>query len=368
MRIIDQRLLCFGLTPAQSGEFSARAFFNGKMDLTQVQGVNELINAENDAQIESAISMLEGHYHQHLTRGYESLNNLAGLIEASIDFSEEDIEFISCKSILEELNQLIELFEQILRDALDSKQIMTLPRVFLVGLTNSGKSTLVNRLSGLHRAIISQFSGTTRDILSVVWKHDRQELMLCDTPGLLAKSSDDSITRSAVERCLKYLPLADMILFVIDPTRSIAEQVQLFSSLNVNKDKIVYVINKSDLGQHGEPLDVDKPSFQVSGLLGNGLAELTNFVFERMKARSVTIVTGQIALDVRSRNIITETVGILRSAADETKNIMHYSTSPGIEVIASIIQSAIRSLGTLLGKDVTENVLETIFSRFCIGK
>jgi tRNA modification GTPase len=387
-KLIEHELLRRGLTAARPGEFSARAFLLGKMDLTQAQAVQQLVTAQNDAQIHAALNLLAGSFHQHLDKIYRELADLAVALEANIDFSEEQIETITFDQTITTIESQRTTLANLLNQAVDTRSISSLPRVFLIGIANAGKSTLLNHLTGIDRAICSPLPGTTRDILTAIWRHGQKELLLCDTPGLLHTPTDE-ITRSAIERVGPFLPLADLGILVFDPTQDLDTQLQLFQNLNVNINKSLIVLNKTDLkdgrditqklielerrgadiGDHSH-----KNIFPVSARTGQGVRELTAMVFDRLSDISLTTAAQAIAIDRRGRDLLESTLACLNQAATDAQTLENNKSKSnrksilGLEIIAVDIQQALRTLGSLLGKDVTEDVLENIFSKFCIGK
>jgi tRNA modification GTPase len=376
MKLIDQQMLSAGLEPAKPGEFTARAFLLGKMDLTQAQAVRELIDAQNDAQIEAAMTMLEGKLHRWLSESYQKLAELVTLLEADIDFSEEEIEFITLDQVILRLDELGSTLEAILQQAIDLRTITALPRVFLVGAANAGKSTLLNKLTGLDRAICSPLPGTTRDILTAVWAAKNREVLLCDTAGLLDKPAD-AITQQAIDQTGDFLKLADLVIFVVDSNQSIENQLRLFNSSAVKQERTIVAINKTDLIANDAIVPIiaatgqrfDKSHiYTISGRSGDGLEALTEAVFEKLAGVSVLTAESQIALDLGGRSALEDTLASLKQARADARTLQQSPGLLGLEIVAVDLQQGLRSLGTLLGKDVTENVLENIFSRFCIGK
>jgi len=379
-KLIDQDRLRRGLIPARPGEFSARAFLLGKMDLTQAQAVNALIEAENDAQIRASLDLLHGRLHQRLTDLYHRLANLATALEANIDFSEEDIEVIALDQVLIDVDRLNATVAEILKDAIDVRALRDVPRVFLAGPANAGKSTLLNRLTGLDRAICSPLPGTTRDILTALWSHQDRQVLLCDTPGLIA-ITDDPFTRAAVERTRRVLAFADLVLLVLHAARKSADQLQLAAELGVHRGKLLIVLNKTDitiaeelsgrvaeLKHHADHWETE--IFPISAAKGTGLPALTAAVFDRLGGLPVSAAAGRIALDLRGRQCLDAVRDALDQARIDVQTLRTRGTAGhlGLETVAADIQTALRALGPLLGKDVTEDVFENIFANFCIGK
>ncbi|MFA5864021.1 MAG: tRNA uridine-5-carboxymethylaminomethyl(34) synthesis GTPase MnmE [Phycisphaerae bacterium] len=372
LRMIDQRLLELGLETARAGEFSARAFLLGKMDLTQAQAVKELVDAQNDVQIQAALSSLGGKLHQWIMDVYRELSELAAAVETNIDFSEEEIEVITLEQLVEKLGLLCQTISDVLRRAIDTQAIRALPQVFLAGPVNAGKSTLLNRLTGLDRAICSPLPGTTRDILTAVWQYEQREVLLCDTPGLLEGGADE-ITQSAIERVKQFIQLADLVIFVFDAGQGIEGQMRLVEQLPVNQNKAMAVLNKTDMVVEGKlesrmtelkGYDI----FPVSALTGKGMDDLTREVFLRLSDIALTTAGHQIVLDLRGREILESALVCIKQGQDDARSLLAKENILGLETIAVSVQHALRMVGTLLGKDVTEDVLDSIFSRFCIGK
>ncbi len=384
LKLIDHELLRLGLTPAKPGEFSARAFLLGKMDLTQAQAVRQLVEAENDAQIQAAMNLLAGAFHQRLEKIYHDLADLSGVLEADIDFSEEQIEILTLDQTIHSIDALRNTIKDILNQAVDTRSLVSLPRVFLVGIANAGKSTLLNRLTGLDRAICSPLPGTTRDILTAVWLHHSKELLLCDSPGLLETPGDD-LTQTALRRTEPFLHLADLVILVVDAVQDFQTQLQLFREQNVNLNKTMIALNKTDAvgrleiekqlseleqfeGEMNRRNKNSKNIFPVSARTGEGLSDLTAAVFDRLGNISLTADAHAVALDLRSREILENTLACLHQAHTDALALKNHDSFLGLEILAVDIQQALRTLGSLLGKDITEDVLENIFSKFCIGK
>ncbi len=378
LRLLEQKCMEIGWIPAQPGEFTARAFFNGKISLTQAQAVNQLIDAYNDAQIESAISILSGTFNRWITETYTTLAELTAKIESNIDFSEENIELITMGDLVDELSELEDKIGSLLADVVEKNRIDYLPKVFLAGITNAGKSTLLNKLSGLDRAICSPLPGTTRDVLGAVWKHKNQEVLLCDTAGFLDAPDDDYLTQRAIRHSEMLIGESDLTIILFDAEKNIDRQMQLLadSSAAVNNGRKIIAVNKIDLLPDEEveqqkrklTLHYGIEAVTISCLNGAGLEQLTVAAFSMLSDMAVTAASGQITLDLRARNALTDVVCSLRMAREDAQRLNTQESLLGLEVIAGSLRQATEAMGILLGKDVTEDVLGEIFSRFCIGK
>jgi tRNA modification GTPase len=373
-RLVEQELIGLGLEPAQPGEFTARAYLAGKIDLTEAEGINALVRAENDAQVDAALGLLAGRLTHAIGAIYEQLRQIVSLVEANIDFSEEDIELITLGELRMRIDELIEQTEKVIRIAVDSEALSVLPRVFLVGLPNAGKSSLLNRLTGVDRAICSKLPGTTRDLLTAVWRAGDREVLLVDTAGLGGPAGDELNDRAA-HHTRNFLATADLWLIVFDLEADSAVQVDTACAWNLPGSRTIPILNKIDLADRhsadtlthaikehfGEPI-------RTSALNGQGLARLTAAVFERLSQTSLTLSAQQFALNRRQRHALHRSVSALESARTDLDTLVAGTTEFGIEIVASPLQEALSALAELLGKDATENVLDTIFSQFCIGK
>ncbi len=378
IRLIEQKCIELGCIAAKAGEFTARAFLNGRIDLTQAQAIRMLTEAQNDAQIDSAINMLEGKFHNLLTDEYEKLRELVSRVEANIDFSEEQIELIGAEELISCTDELLNRLEKLLQASVDRKQIEYLPRVFIVGCANAGKSTLMNRLTRLERVICSPLAGTTRDVISAVWNWKNMELLLCDTVGLLDNVAEQ-INAKSLEHTNDMLKLADMFIIVLDSTGDIAQQVQLIRKYDVHENKAVIVLNKIDVidtQKIQKKLLYTKKYYEAKNILAisaeheTNLDKLAELVFSELQTRSITIAQGHVALDERMRELLHQAICSLKDAKRDAIEIFQQDTNAtlGLEIVAESLSHSLRAIGALLGKDITEDVLENIFNEFCIGK
>ncbi len=376
IKYLEQRALQMGLRPAERGEFSARGYLLGKFDLVQVQAINVLASAQNDAQIQSAIQMLDGEFHRELLQKYDRLSDIAMQVETNIDFSEEDIEVISLSELRLQIEELESGINEFVSRTIELPKIDYLPRVVILGPANVGKSSLFNRLIGLDRAICSHLPGTTRDVVSAVWKDGDKEVLLCDTAGLIQENIDH-ITSVSVEKTKKFLSLADLIVVVFDGIDDIDFQVRLLRENGVSLERAVIVVNKVDLidekrkgmlYEEFEKLVGVREIYFTSAKEGIGLDKLRSRVFELLSEEVLLVSDSRIGLDVKSRESLIEARDLLREVLESIDSILLPGSILGFEVVANGIRAALGALGRVLGKDVTEDVLGRIFSSFCIGK
>jgi tRNA modification GTPase len=370
------RLIAAGARPAEPGEFTARAFFSGAMDLTRVEGVAAIIHARNDSQLRASEALLHGRLSRRSTELRERLTDLLALIEAEIDFSEEAVEFVSPPQVVEVVTQVCDELDGLIRHAPSAERLEVLPEVLMVGRPNAGKSTLMNRLTGADRAIRSAVPGTTRDILSVPLTVPGGEVMLLDAAGLdplaalPAHSSDDpdGLAQSLVRRIMLR---AGMILLVVDIADRPDEAIRLLRPL-LPARPVCVLFTKIDGLERAAAEQVlvncqdGGNTIAVSALTGEGLdrlqAEIGRTLFSTMESHVSDLLT----LSDRQRQALCEARAALQRVGgicDQMPDLMSAA-----ELLSMEIREAVNALSLLLGEVTTEDLLDRIFSRFCIGK
>ncbi|MGB4257335.1 MAG: GTPase, partial [Phycisphaerae bacterium] len=283
LAMVFEELTAAGARPAEPGEFTARAYFAGALDLTEVEGVAALIHARNDSQLRASEALLHGRLSQRSSALREELTDLLALLEAEIDFVEESIEFTTSGHAIAILDKVAGELDALLRDAPAIERLEVLPRILLVGRPNAGKSTLFNRLSGLDRAIASATAGTTRDVLTAPMKVPGGEVMLLDsagvecgpqtasqpsdpTPGEAAGSAEPAALAAAATR--RSVGIADLVLMVVDVTDAPLETIRSLRSM-LPRQRVLIVLNKVDAIISNPPLlHLPDPAVRVSALTG----------------------------------------------------------------------------------------------------
>ena len=367
---VIETILASDCRMAHRGEFTARAFFNGRIDLTQAEAVAQLIDAQNDQQLRAAEKLMAGDLFTKTDQIASTLAQLLALVEADIDFSEEDIPFASLLQLQKILQPIISTLTLLIVHSVSWEKINHLPRVVLAGLANSGKSTLVNKLLNMDRAICSDIAGTTRDVLSAPLTMAHGECLLIDTAGLgavidpLAKQTQ-ALSHTALSDC-------DLLLYVIDITGT---PTQIKYSLDhyhniVNTTPTVLVINKSDIFSD----DIDKKSMEIGhtflleyltvSAIKSDLSELKNLIANKLSLMEISTSQNSIALSSRQRNALFAASSSLNNAAtllDDPPNCEH-------EFLALDLREALEHLGEVSGKVLADDILGIIFGKFCIGK
>jgi len=384
LAMLLEQLTAAGARPAEPGEFTARAYFAGALDLTEVEGVAAMINARNDSQLRASEALLHGRLSRRSTALREELVDLLALIEAEIDFVDESIEFTTGQHIIAILDKVDRELEALLRDAPAVERLEVLPRVMLVGAPNAGKSTLFNRLSGMDRAIASATAGTTRDVLSAPVSVPGGEILLLDSAGLRSESemgidrlgetleagktgfAQDLLTALAEAATRRSIATCDLLLLVIDATATHVEPVRTLQSMPARLP-VLRVLNKIDLVPPGVQIFAEAgPAVRVSAVTGEEVDALRERMGQMLFGRVETHGAELLALSNRQRTALSEAREALDRAAKMCKNAKEIKDFA--ELLAMELRGAINALSLLTGEIATEELLGRIFSRFCIGK
>jgi tRNA modification GTPase len=345
--------LAAGARPARPGEFTERAFLNGKMDLTQAEAVMDLIRARTDLALRSAREQLDGRLGENITAIRRELIELLAHIEAAIDFPEEGIapdEGVQLRgrvdSVRQKMRDLLATAEQgrILREGV---------RTVIYGPANAGKSSLLNRLLGYDRAIVSEKPGTTRDTIEEVINLRGIPIRLLDTAGL--REATDEIEREGMARTEKSLASADLLLQVLD--RSVAKPAR-FNDNPTDASRIV-LLNKSDLPEHSDWRDFD--ALRICCLSENGVQGIEDTILTRISDQHLRPESG-LAINARHRDCLRRAL----ASCELANGTLEAGLAP--EYMAIDLRAALRALDEITGAANVEEIRDALFAQFCIGK
>ena len=364
-----QRLCDAGARAAEPGEFTRRAFVNGKMDLAQAEAVADVIQSDNAAAHRVAMNQLRGGYSSRLKELRDKLLEVTALMELELDFSEEDVEFA-------DRSRLVSLVEETLahiRTLTDSfrlgNAIKTGIPVAIVGATNTGKSTLLNALLGEDRAIVSDIAGTTRDTVEETFNINGTVFRLIDTAGI--RETEEEIEKIGINRSLLKLSQADIVLGVIDATAPLSEQrtrvQEIVSRIRFDEQTLFILLNKMDrVSEPSVPEDLsgskEVVTIPLSAKTGAGLETLKDKLLtvweERLKgAEQALLVT-----NIRHYNA-------LHKAADALELVKSgIASGTPTDLVSQDLRDSLYHLGSILGTITDDEILGRIFERFCIGK
>jgi tRNA modification GTPase len=342
-----------GARAARPGEFTERAFLNGKMDLTQAEAVIDLIRAKTDLALRSATEQLEGRLGTQIRKIRDELVELLAHINASIDFPEEGITPDEGETLRARLDSVREQIAALLATADQGRILREGVRVVIYGATNAGKSSLLNRLLGYDRVIVSDTPGTTRDTIEETINFDGIPIRLLDTAGLRTSASD--LEREGIARTEKSLQLADLRLHIADRN---APKLAHFEERNRDSNEIV-VLNKSDLPENSDWKDFH--ALRISCLTGEGLPELQKEILTRITKQNLK-AESTLAINARHRDCLRRALESCDRAAETHANSLSQ------EYAAIHLDEALRAVGEVIGAVDVEQILDSVFSQFCIGK
>jgi tRNA modification GTPase len=370
-----EKLLSLGARPAFAGEFTARAYLNNKIDLAQAEAVNEVITASNTFQLAAAENLLAGRL-GHLSKSIrESILDLLSRLEANLDFSTEDISHANKADIIAKLNETRSRLNDLLAGSIRSESTLDLPAVGIAGAPNTGKSTLLNKLLGRQRSIVSHQRKTTRDILTGEFELPGCRCILFDCAGLLAPSDVEGIVKSenildelAQQAAIEAIRNAMAIIFCVDISRSDwAEDIAIHQL--TNPAHLIAIATKTDLLSEkdlAERLPKLKSLFgcdflPVSAHIGAGIDKLKAEIAERIIAATSGHTKDAVALTTRHRQALNNAIHDIVQAEKEIK-------AGSEELAAMMLRTAYNQLSNIEQHNIDEQVLDRIFSRFCIGK
>lgn len=355
--LVTARVLeaCFqaGARSARPGEFSERAFLNGKMDLTQAEAVMDLIRAQSDLALRSANEQLEGRLGSEVREIRAQLIELLAHVEAAIDFPDEDIAPDEGDKLCARLDSVRRNMRDLLATAEPGRILREGVRAVIYGPINAGKSSLLNRLLGYDRAIVSETPGTTRDTIEEVINLRGVSIRLLDTAGL--RDSQNELEREGIARTERSLATADLLLHVLDRN---APKPAGFNKHSTDQIELV-LLNKSDLPEHPDWTHHD--ALRICCVEENGLQGLEEAILARISENHLRPESA-LAINARHR-------GCLRRALDSCE-LAHATMKAGIarEYMAVDLRAALRAVGEITGADNVEEILDSLFAQFCIGK
>ncbi|WP_323001889.1 tRNA uridine-5-carboxymethylaminomethyl(34) synthesis GTPase MnmE [Denitromonas sp.] len=357
MQLLLDRALSLGARLAEPGEFTRRAFLNNKLDLAQAEAVADLIEASTVAAARSAVRSLSGAFSEAIARVRDQLIDLRMLVEATLDFPEEEIDFLAAARAMERMEAIATSLTDVLDRAEQGALLRQGLHVVLVGQPNVGKSSLLNQLAGHERAIVTDIAGTTRDALKETIQLAGIPLHIIDTAGL--RDTGDTVERIGIERTWKEIADADVIIRLVDArTGSTAEDVAIDARLPAGVARIT-VENKCDLAGVATQLSEGEASTRIrlSAKTGDGIALLRDHLLKLAGWHP----HGEDVFLARKRHLTA-----LHLALGHVRDAM--ARSDALELMAEELRQAHDALGEITGEFTADDLLGEIFSRFCIGK
>ena len=363
MKRLLETVLKYGARPAEPGEFTKRAFLNGRIDLSQAESVIDVINAKNDLALKSSVSQLQGAVLNRIKKIREVILHELAFIESALD----DPEHYTLEDYQDELRSRIEdslrEVEKLLASSDNGKMVKEGINTVIVGKPNAGKSSLLNILVGEERAIVTEIAGTTRDILEEQIQIGGIGLNVIDTAGI--RETDDIVEKIGVSRSREYLERADLVIYVVDSSTKLDENDRDIMNA-IREKKAIVLLNKSDLETETDAEEIekylDKPVISVSAKECQGIEELEHTIENMFFSGKITFNDEIYITNIRHKNALAE--------AKEDLTMVLRSIDDGMpeDFFTIDMMSAYEELGTIIGEAAGDDLVNEIFSKFCMGK
>lgn len=357
-RRVLEAVLEAGARAAEPGEFTFRAYMNGKIDLAQAEAVQTTISARNELALSCASRQLEGILSKKIAHFQKSLVDSAATLEAWVDFPEEGLEFMTMEEIIAQLTSLLQEMQLLKATFHNGRFVQEGVTLCLAGRPNAGKSSLMNALLGYERAIVTPIAGTTRDVLQEDLRLGNLHFRLSDTAGI--RQTDETIEQEGIRRTKKAMEESDLILLVVD-----AAQCEKPEELELIHDslspKTILAWNKTDLPHPNLP-QFPCTSVHVSAKTGAGIADLQKAIEKHIWREGPPSKEEVVITNVRHHEAICRASDFLQQLIEGLQR----GVSP--EFLSSDMRACLQELGTIIGTNITEDILNAIFSKFCIGK
>ena len=366
--VVEKKILelCLenGADLAEPGEFTKRAFLNGRIDLTQAESVIDLINSKTENEAKASINQLEGNLSKKIHQNRDKLLDIMADIEANIDYPEYDIEQVTNNKIsivLEDIKKdLINLSSTFENGKILKEGVKTI----IVGKPNAGKSSFLNTILKEERAIVSEFAGTTRDTIEEFVNIEGIPLKLIDTAGI--RKTEDKIEEIGVKRALKLSEEADLIIAIFDGSKELDNEDLEILNIIKNKKSII-ILNKKDIGDIGlenneKVKEASSNILKISAKPGDGIEEIYKRISEMFKTKEIEMNDGIIITNIRHKNQIDKALKSVNEAIDTN------ASGLPIDIVSIPIKQILSDLSVITGEDVSEDIINEIFSKFCLGK
>lgn len=356
-----ETILTLGVRSAEPGEFTQRAFLNGKLDLDQAEAVADLIHAKSSKAVDAAHQQLEGRLGEHIKKFRQQIIDATAMVELELDFIEEDVEFANKEQLQKLLEDLDTEITELLETYETGRLVKDGVKTVLIGRPNAGKSTLLNTLIGSDRAIVTEIAGTTRDTIDADWSYDGLLFKLIDTAGL--RETEDVIEAEGVKRSQKAFEQADLVIYLKDLSNPFTdvERKEIADFQSKAKDTpFILIGTKADIEN-----DVDwrtEFDLKISALEGEKIKELKQLLKDRALENKYYDASSLLVTSTRHRDALQKSKEHIQSA------LQALSQNMTGDFLSIDLRAALKELGTITGEITNEDVLDSIFSRFCIGK
>ena len=351
-----------GAELAEPGEFTKRAFLNGRIDLSQAEAVIDVINAKTKIETKESINQLQGYLSKRISNIRKKLIDMMVDIDANIDYPEYDLEDVSYNKATQELTDIYNDLNKLEKSFDNGKIIKNGIKVAIIGKPNAGKSSLLNAMLKEERAIVTEYEGTTRDTIEEFLEIDGIPIRIIDTAGI--RNAKDEVEKIGIKKSKEVAKTADLVIAIFDITKKLDEEDKKILDIIGNKKSII-VLNKIDLvDKVNIPEEILKYEniIEMSALNKQGIEEMYNKIAELFKFNDIEEDNSFIITNIRHKELIKKANKNIEDAINTLKNNLP------IDIISINIKDALENLGNITGENVSENIINEIFKKFCLGK
>lgn len=353
-RSVLAALIEAGAYPAEPGEFTKRAFLNGRIDLSQAEAVIDVINAKNELSRRNAVAQLGGTLSREIKDIRDSLVHLLAQMQVIIDYPDEDLEDVTAEDIEDVCRSSAARVDRLIRSADGGRIIKDGIKCAIVGKPNVGKSSILNYLAQEDRAIVTDIAGTTRDVIEESVSIDGIPLILSDTAGI--RQTHDIVEKIGVDKSMRYLDAADIVIVVTDATTGLDDEDRTVLKATEDKKRIV-LVNKTDIAEGDDDLGI-----AVSAATGAGMDRLAAEISRLCRIDEIKSENGAVITNMRHKSALLDARDALSRATDAL------AAGMPADIVSIDIAAAMDALGEITGETVRESVVNDIFHSFCVGK
>ena len=362
-KILD---LCLknGANLAEPGEFTKRAFLNGRIDLLQAESVIDVINAKSEKEAKTGIKQLEGVLSKKIKEIKQEILDVMVNVDVSIDYPEYDVEDVTNAEISSMLDSVQVKLENLEKSFDNGKLIKEGIKTAIIGKPNAGKSSLLNAILKEDRAIVTEYEGTTRDTIEEFVNIEGVPLKLIDTAGI--RDAKDEVEKIGIKKSKEIANDADLVIAIFDSSRDLTKEDIEILDITKNKKSII-LLNKADLNSvltenDSRFKEITENVIKISALNGEGLEKLYSLISKMFSLEEINVDNGVIITNLRHKNLISKAIENVKKAKDTVEQNMP------IDIIAIFVKDILEDLGNITGEIVTDDIINEIFAKFCLGK